>query len=430
MGALLSEGSFRWLDSHVNLEATAGKIDGLSLERMRHLAKLLGDPQLDYPVVHITGTNGKGSTAYLVSRLLASVGLRVGTNLSPHVSSLSERVQINCEPLALERIADLLDDVRLIEETAGIRPSWFEIMTAVALRCFSDDAVDVAVLEVGKLGRFDATNVADAAVAVVTNIGEDHTDGAQDWQQAVAWEKSGIVKPGCELVLGEVPSELITPFVESKPGDIQRMGEHFNCVRNDLAVGGRLLAIASRAEYEDVFLSLHGAHQGKNAALAVAATESFLGASLPAEAALSAFGDASLPGRMEAIGRSPLLLADGAHNPEGAAAARAALEEGFAGAGRRFLVIGMMRGKDPRKILKALAAQDFATIFATTAPSPRAIPAGELAKIAEEEGLQCEAREDVAEAVFAARDSAAECDVVFVTGSLYVVGAARDALLN
>ncbi len=416
----------KWLDCHVNREATAGQVKGVDLERMRRLTKLLGEPQRDYPVIHITGTNGKGSTAYLLSRLLEGLGLRVGTYTSPHVSSLYERIQLGCEPIEGERFADLLGDVRLVTDEIGVEASWFEIVTAAGLRCFSDEAVDVAVLEVGKLGRFDATNVVDAEVAVVTNVGEDHTDGRSQWRQAVAWEKSGIVKRGCKLVLGEIADDLEPVFAAPGPREIRRLGEHFDCSRNDLAVGGRVLEMNGEGRYEEVFLSLHGAHQGRNAALAVASVEAFLEGPLPAEVVEEAFGSVGFPGRFEALGRSPLVLADGAHNPDGGKAARTALEEDFSDAEHVYLVLGMMRDKDPRKMLTALGAERCDLVITTTAPSPRAIPARELAEIASAAGLRCEAVEDTASAVRRAAAMASGGSLVLVTGSLYVAGAARD----
>ncbi|MCY3787005.1 MAG: Mur ligase family protein [bacterium] len=416
-----------WLDRHVNLEATAGAVHGLSLDRMRSLAAVLGDPQRDFPSVHITGTNGKGSTAHLVSRLFAAQGLHAGTYTSPHVSSINERIQLAGAPAGDDALAELLGDLRRTVEASGLEPSWFEIMTGAALRCFADAAVDVAVVEVGKLGRYDATNVVDGDVAVVTNVGEDHTDGGPGWRAAVAWEKAGIIKPGSVLVLGETDPALRGVFSESGPSRTYLQGEDFACTRNDLAVGGRLLDIAAGGRYEDVFLGLHGRHQGHNAALALAACEAFFDAPPSAEVVAEAFGDAGLAGRMEVIGRSPLVVVDGAHNPDGASAARLALEEDFAGAARTVMVIGMMRERDPLRMFEEIGALRCELLVATTAPSPRGIPAAELARLAGEAGIRCEAVHDPAAAVRRAKALAGSGDMVFVSGSLYVAGAARDA---
>lgn len=416
-----------WLDRHVNLEATAGQVHGLSLDRMRALAGVLGDPQRDFPAIHITGTNGKGSVAHLISRLFAAQGLHAGTYTSPHVSSINERIVLAGTPVSDESLADLLGDVRRAVDASGIGGSWFEIMTGAALRCFADAAVDVAVIEVGKLGRYDATNIVDGDVAVVTNVREDHTDGGPGWRAAVAWEKAGIVKPGATLVLGETAPALREVFSEAGPSRTLLRGEDFSCVRNDLAVGGRMLDVAAAGRYEDVFLELHGRHQGDNAALALAACEAFFDAPLASLSVSEAFAGAGLPGRLEVLGRAPLVVVDGAHNPDGASAARLALEEDFAGAARTFMVIGMMAEREPRRMLEEIGAHRSELLVTTTAPSPRGIPAAELARIAREAGIGCEAVEDPAAAVRRAEALASADDLVFVSGSLYVAGAARNA---
>ena len=422
----LSE-ALEWLDRHVNLEATAGAVHGLSLDRMRKLAALLGEPQRDFPAVHVTGTNGKGSTAHLIGRLLTARGLYAGTYTSPHVSNLNERIGLAGEPIGDDMLAESLCDVRRVTTAAGLEPSWFEIMTGAALRCFADCAVDVAVIEVGKLGRYDATNVVDGDVAVVTNVGEDHTDGAPGWRAAVAWEKAGIVKPGALLVLGETDEALHDVFGESGPSRTLRRGEDFDCTRNELAVGGRLLDLNAAGRYSDVFLELHGRHQGDNAALALAAVEAFFDAPLPGDVVTEAFAGAGLPGRLEVVGRAPLVVVDGAHNPDGATAARHALGEDFAGARRTIMVFGMMRERDPLRMLTEIGAEECELLVTTTPPSPRGIPAEELAEVAAAAGIRAEAVPEPAAAVRCAVSRAARDDLVFVSGSLYVAGAVRDA---
>ena len=419
--------ALEWLDGHVNLEATAGRVHGLSLERMRSLAGLLGDPQGDFPSLHITGTNGKGSTAHLIGRLLAAKGLSAGIYTSPHVSNLNERIKLAGRAVPDETLAELLSDVRRVCEATGLEPSWFEIMTGAALRCFADEAVEVAVVEVGKLGRYDATNVVDGEVAVVTNVGEDHTDAGEGWRQAVAWEKAGIVKPKATLVLGETDPALREAFCDAGPAATLVRGEDFDCEANDLAVGGRVLTVEAAGRYEDVFLEMHGRHQGDNAALALAATEAFFAAPLADDVVAEAFAGAQLAGRLEVVGRDPLVVIDGAHNPDGAAAARAAVGEDFAGTARTIMVIGMMRERDPARMFDQIGAQDCDLVVTTTAPSPRGIPAGELAALARASGIRCTAVEDPVEAMAHGRAAAGRGDLVFVTGSLYVAGAARRA---
>ena len=214
--------ALRYLDQHTNLEATAGRAEGLSLDRMRALVGVLGDPQTAYPVIHITGTNGKGSVARMVTELLRASGLSVGTYTSPHLERINERIAWDGEPIDDSRLAEAITAVSEVEPLAGVTPSYFEILTAAAFRYFAEVAVDVAVVEVGMLGRYDATNVADATVAVLTNVGHDHTDGVGAWRAAIAEEKVGIVKPGCTFVLGETDPELRPIFAAT--GSVRDLG--------------------------------------------------------------------------------------------------------------------------------------------------------------------------------------------------------------
>ncbi|MCB1040055.1 MAG: hypothetical protein KDA94_11100, partial [Acidimicrobiales bacterium] len=200
--------ALRHLDQHTNLEATAGRAEGLSLDRMRALVGALGDPQHAYPVIHITGTNGKGSVARMVTALLREAGLAVGTYTSPHLEAINERIAYDGEPVGDDELGAAIGAVAAVEELAGVVPSYFEILTAAAFVHFADVAVDVAVVEVGMLGRWDATNVADATVAVLTNVGRDHTDGEGDWRRAIAEEKVGIVGPEATFVCGETDPAL------------------------------------------------------------------------------------------------------------------------------------------------------------------------------------------------------------------------------
>lgn len=422
------QASLRWLDLHINLEATAGEVEGLSLDKMARLMTALGEPQSDVPVIQVTGTNGKGSTAAMITSLLSSLGLTVGTYGSPHVSSVTERIQRNGEPIPEEELADVLEIVELAAASLDFSSSWFELMTAAAYRWFADIAADVAVVEVGKLGRFDATSVASPTVAVVTNVGYDHTDGADGWRRAVAWEKAGIIKPGSTLVLGVADDELDDLFLAENPVAIVRRGDDFDCTDNLLAVGGRQVALrGTLGAYDEVFVSLHGAHQGDNAAIALAAAETFVGAALSDSVVEEGFGTLALPGRFELLGHEPLVIVDGAHNPDGAEAAIATLDDGFDVAGRRFLVLGMMAERDPTWMLEVLQAERADLVICCQADSPRALPAEELAAAATAAGLSAEAVKDPVQALERALSLAADEDLVFVAGSLYIAGAVRDA---
>jgi dihydrofolate synthase / folylpolyglutamate synthase len=417
-----------WLDEHINLEATAGKVEGLSLAHMRELVRALGEPQQDFPTIHITGTNGKGSTAAMVSAILSDIGLSVGTYGSPHVSQLGERIQYNRLPIPDDDLADVLDDLRRLEPHLADRPSWFELMTAAALRYFADQAVDVAVVEVGKLGRYDATNVVEGEVAVITNIGFDHTDGGSGWREAIASEKAGIIRPDATLVLGETEPSLRSIFdAEGAARTIVR-DQDFGCIENRLSIGGRLVSLRTLDhDVDDIFVSLLGAHQGENAAIALAAVEAFLGTPVQREVIESALGSVSLPGRFELVGREPLVVIDGAHNPDGAEVAIATWRESIRVPGRQHLLVGMLSERDPRQMLEALEARSFDTVTCCRPPSPRALPAETLAGVARAMGIDAEAIDDPAEAYEAVIDEAQADDGVLVAGSLYLAGSARDA---
>ncbi|MCU0267764.1 MAG: Mur ligase family protein [Acidimicrobiales bacterium] len=422
-------GALEWLDRHINREATAGRIAGLSLEPMQRLVHVLGDPQHAYPVVHITGTNGKGSVARLVTALLAAHGLTVGTYTSPHLQTVNERLAIDGVSIDDDTFAEVIGDLASLVPLSGLTPSYFELLTAAAFSWFAHSAVDVAVVEVGLLGRWDATNVADAQVAVITNIGPDHTDFRGDWRAAIAAEKVGIVKPASFLVLGETDLELRPLFVEAAADRLWVLDEDFVVDADQTAVGGHLIDLRTPgASYPEVFLPLHGAHQVTNAALAVAATEAFFARPLEQGVVELAFEQVRLPARFEVVSHQPLTIIDGAHNPDGAVTVAETLDDEFDIAGRRLLVVGLLEGRDPTVMLEAFDATRADLLVACTPPSPRALPAAELAAAADALGIPVRVVPDVADAVRRARAEAEEGDAVVIAGSLYVAGAARTAL--
>jgi dihydrofolate synthase/folylpolyglutamate synthase len=425
------DSALRYLDAHTNLEATAGKVEGLSLERMARLVHVLGDPQHAYPVIHITGTNGKGSVARMVTRLLAAQGLSVGTYSSPHLESLNERLAWNGEPVDDDTLGELIGAIAAVEEVAGVVPSYFEIVTAAAFRWFAEVAVDVAVVEVGMLGRYDATNVADATVAVCTTIGRDHTDGAPGWRQAIASEKAGIVKPGVTevLVLGETDLDLRSTFTSAGAASTWVRDDDFGVVADRVAVGGRLVDLGTPgAEHDEVFLPVHGAHQARNASVAVAAAEAFLGRAQAHEVVEEAFAELTLPGRFEVVARHPTVVVDAAHNPDGAAVTARTLAEDITLAGSVLLVVGLLEGRDPEEVLRALGAADAGMVVTCSPDSPRAMSSAELAAVAHGLGAVAESVPDPVDAVHRALAVATEDDLVLVTGSLYVAGPVRAAL--
>ncbi|MCU1496312.1 MAG: folC [Acidimicrobiales bacterium] len=418
--------ALRYLDQHINLEATAGRAEGLSLDRMRRLVGVLGDPQLAYPVIHITGTNGKGSVARMVTELLEASGLSVGTYTSPHLEAINERIAWNGEPISDEDLGQAIGVVASVEEVAGITPSYFEILTAAAFNWFADVAVDVAVVEVGMLGRHDATNVADGVVSVLTNVGHDHTDGVGAWREAIAGEKAGIVKAGATFVCGESDPELRGILSDTPAETTWWRGEDFDCEQSILALGGRHVSLRTPSgTVDDVFVPLHGEHQGDNAAIAVAAVEAFFTRRADDEVVEEAFAKLTVPGRFEIVHREPTVVLDAAHNLDGARACAATLREEFTLGGTVIVVAGFLEGRDVAEMLEALGARDAGFLIACTPASPRAVPAPEVAAIADGLGIVAEAISSVDQAVHRALGLASPDDLILITGSLYVVGPAR-----
>lgn len=421
--------SLAWLDSHDNQEATAGVVDELSLDRMRVLVDLLGEPQRAYPVIHVTGTNGKGSTAAMIASLLRAHGLSVGRFSSPHLERLNERFEWDGGSIDDEALTDLLERMEAVTDLVdGDPPSWFELVTAAAFMWFADVGVDIAVVEVGLLGRYDATNVADGTVAVVTNVGRDHTDRKPGWERMIAAEKAGIVGPGATLVLGERDAELEDLFLAEGPEEVWRRDVDFGVGANRLALGGRLVDLHTPySQVEEVFLPVHGEHQGENAAAALAAVDAFFGRSTGDDVVHEGFASVSVPGRFEVVGREPLVILDGAHNPDGVEAFVETMSE-FTPAGDLVVVFGQLAGRDPDEMLQTLAEADPARVVLCSAPSPRAVPVTDLMAAAERAGLAAEPADSVADAVARGRELVGLEGALAVTGSLTVVGAARTVL--
>ena len=429
MSPMSYQDALDYLDAHASYETT-GRIESPTLDRMRSLVAAMGDPQLAYPVIHITGTNGKGSTTQMITRLLMAHGLTVGTYTSPHLERLNERISVNCEPIPDDDFAEQIAAVADLEVITGVRPSYFEALTAAAYRWFADVAVDVAVIEVGLLGRWDATNVCDSQVAVITNIGLDHTEFAGPTRTHIANEKSGIIKPGSAVVVGETDPELVAVFKAAGGASYLVRGDDFDVLEQQLALGGRQVSMRTPTTiYPEVFVPLHGRHQADNAAVALTAVEAFFAAPVPGDIVDEGFAAVTMPGRFEVMGHQPLVVVDGAHNPAGADSCATVFFDDFDPEGRRLLVVGCLRGRDPKDMLSALRADEFDAVFTCTAPSPRGVPAGDLTQAAREIGCDDVRQFDTVERAIdgALTDAMAE-DAIVVTGSLYVVGAARPHL--
>jgi dihydrofolate synthase/folylpolyglutamate synthase len=373
-----------------------------SLDRIAALTALLGDPQRAYPVIHITGTNGKTSTARMIETLLRTRGLRTGLFTSPHLSSIRERICVDGQPLSAERFADAYDEVlpylALVDESQPAALSFFEVLTAMAFSVFADAPVDVAVIEVGVGGTWDCTNIADGAVAVVTPISIDHVRYLGNTVTSIATDKAGIIKPGAVAVLSQQPvdaAEILLRRVAEVGATVAREGLEFGVTRRELAVGGQLLGVRGLlGSYDDLFLPLFGAHQAANAACALAAVEAFAGAAptggpdaagiepaaLDDELVRSAFGMMSSPGRLEVVRRSPVVIVDAAHNPAGMAATVAALSEAFAFT-ELIAILAVSEDKDVPGILDELEPVA-SELVVTGNSSSRSADPGKLADMA------------------------------------------------
>lgn len=434
----LSE-ALAWLTAHVNLETGVGVPSGVdrrksapTLDRIRGLTELLGSPQLEFPAVHLTGTNGKTSATRMVAALLDTVGLSTGSYTSPHLTRVNERMALRGVPIGDEDLAAALSRVALVEEFVHDRPSYFEILTAAAFDWFANEAVDVAVVEVGVGGTWDATSIVEAPVAVVTNVSIDHVEYLGTTLREIAGEKAGIVEPDATLVLGETDPDLMEVFAARSPREILLRDRDFSVRSQRLAHGGRQVdLITPTGRYDEVYLPLHGAHQADNAVIALTAAETFIGERISHELVTEAFAGLRSPGRLEVVGRQPLLLLDGAHNVAGARALLTALEDEFA-TGPRTLVVGLLREKEPHEMLEALGLESAARIVCTRAPSPRALDPMEVANAAMDLGFdndEIDIVDSVPDAVARALEVTPADGQVIVTGSLYTVGAARSVLV-
>ena len=361
-----------------------------SLDRIEALVELLGDPQHAYPVVHLTGTNGKTSTSRMIDTLLRAAGLRTGRFTSPHVESMTERISVDGDPMSEETFLQAYNDiapyVRLVERDSAHPLSFFETVVGMAYAAFADSPVDVGIVEVGMGGTWDATNVADGRVAVITPISVDHAKYLGDRPADIAVEKSGIIKPGAVVVSAVQEPEVAQVLVERAAevgATILWEGVDFGVEHRLPAVGGQMMSLRGvRGEYDEVFLPLYGAHQAHNASLALAAVEAFIGDEpLGDELVREAFAQMTSPGRLEVVRRSPTIVLDAAHNPHGAAALAEALEDSFTFS-PLIGVVGVMADKDHEGMLAELEPV-LAHVVITQNTTERAMPAAELAEIAE-----------------------------------------------
>ena len=413
------------------------------LGRIEALCDLLGSPQDACPVIQIAGTNGKGSTAIMIDALLRSLGLRVGRIASPHLQDVTERIVIDGEPISAERFDELVAEIQpyvdMVDAQAidGVAMTFYEVMIALAYTAFSQAPVDVAVVEVGMGGGWDATSVADAAVAVVCPIDFDHTALLGSTLTEIATEKAGIIKPGSSAVLAgqepEAAAVLIARAAEVG-AKVYREGVEFGLIDRQLAVGGQVLRIETGdGPLGDLVLPLFGAHMARNAALAVAACEAFLGGrALPAEVIADGLDAVVAPARLEIVRRSPTMVLDTCHNPHGARATIDALTEAF-----DFTpligVVAMMADKDVSGVLEVFAEAMTTVVVSGISGTTRAMTPESLAEAAAEAfgADRVVVRPTLADALDEAvrlADEAGPGAGILIAGSVYAAGEARTLL--
>lgn len=412
------------------------------LSRIQRLCDLLAEPQLTSPVIHVAGTNGKTSVARIIEALLRAMGLRTGLMTSPALRDLTERMELDGEPISSERFVETYRQIEPYLEIVdtesvaegGPLMTMFEVVTALGYACFADAPVDVAVVETGMGGRWDATNVNEAEVAVIAPIGMDHTDYLGDTLGKIAAEKAGIIKTGSTAVLAQQPPEVLAVLMQAADdasATVVLPEVDYELLARGLSVGGQVVTIrVADHVYEEVFLSLHGRHQADNAALAVAAIFALLGRLPEPEIVAEALGAVHSPGRLEVIGRHPLTLADAAHNPHGVQATAVAVAESFT-YDRLVAVLAIMGDKDIDAMLQTLRAV-VDEVVVTVNDSPRCLPSSELAAHATRFWTADQVHEvsDFADAMVAARNLAGPTGCVVAMGSVVTAGLARTWAAN
>ena len=421
----------RFADALAELDSRVPQRMVPDLKRITALTELLDDPQLTYPTIHVTGTNGKTTTSRLITGLACAHGLATGLYTSPHLRSVTERIAICAEPMSeegfgeeYERLLPYLRDV----DARGERVTYFETLTALAYVWFSDRPVALGVFEVGMGGTWDATNLVAGDVAVICPISLDHPELGPTVEQ-IATEKAGIVKPDKTVVCREQPAAalaIIEARCREQRARLLLEGRDFGLASRRQAVGGQVIAVRGlHAVYEDCFMPLYGEHAARNAVVAIVALEGLLDRAIAEGPTRRALAETPSPGRLEIVGRHPLVMLDGAHNPAGAQAIAAALPEAFTW-GRLHLVMAVSANKDIDGIVGALAPL-VDRAYATRNTSERSCDAERVAKTLARAEIPTETFGSVLEALAAARESAGEDDLILVTGSLYTVADARNA---
>ena len=433
--ALVAELTSRWPENRV----------APSLSRIQAVMDLMGDPQRSVPVIQVAGTNGKGSTAIMIDALLRAAGLRVGRFASPHLNDARERIVIDGEPISEDRFGEVWEElkpfVEMVDEQKldGVDLTFFEVITAMSYAAFADAPVDVAVVEVGLGGRWDATSVMEPKVSVICPIGLDHTHILGNTIAEVAAEKAGIIKEGSVAVLaGQDPAaaQVLLARAVEMGAEVKAEGPDFGLLGRQVAVGGQLLRIETTGgPVADVFLPLFGEHMARNAALAVAAVEAFLGGKpLSQEIITEGLGAVEAPARLELVKNSPAIVLDTAHNVQAARATIDAATESFAFA-PMIGVVAMMGDKDSHAVLQIFAEQMDEVVITRTANSARARAVEDLASEAEEiwpsgKVHRAERMADAIELAATLADSAGTLSGVLIAGSVIAAGEARALLVQ
>ena len=413
-----------------------------TLERISALVDILGSPQLTYPTIHVGGTNGKTTTARMIDSLLFEMGLRTGRFTSPHLESYLERISINGQPIDAKELIFSFNDVSpyfdLMDSKFENPISFFEAITALAFAAFAEHPIDVGVIEVGMGGQWDATNVVDADVSVITPIGLDHMEYLGNTIAEIAATKAGIIKEQGFVVLAQQTPEAAVELLRRAAevgADVAREGLEYSIDSRAIAVGGQLISITGlRGHYDDIFLPLHGKHQASNAAAALIAVEAFFGEQdLDIDAVRAGFANVTSPGRCEVIHRDPTIILDAAHNPHGAKAIAETMQSEFTFDDVTGIV-ALMADKDALGILQALEPI-MNQIIVTTNSSERSMSVADLTKLANqvfgadrvfaEETLPAAIERAVRDSV---RPLSDESLAILITGSVVTVGEARTAV--
>ena len=408
------------------------------LTRMEALLERLGSPQHQVPAVHIAGTKGKGSTAALCDAALNAAGLSTGFYSSPHLHTFRERIRRNSKPISQEAFAELVEGLwplhEELKDDAAVGPlTLFEFLTGMAFQCFAQDRTDVQVIEVGLGGRLDATNVLDAGVCVITSISLDHTAILGNSIEEIAADKAGIIKTGATVVIAPQAPEALSPIVaacQEKEAAPILVGRDVTWEEGRFGTDGQRFTVRGlRGEYE-LYMPLLGAHQLENAASAVAALEALAsqGIEVPAKALEVGFERVNWPCRMEVLSRSPLLVADGAHNVYSVQSLLKSLPR-YLEYDRLVLVAGFSRDKDVEDMAQALGERTD-TVIATASRHPRSLTPSEVAGLFGNSGATVTEAPTPADALRMAMDSAGKKDLILATGSLFLTAEIRESALG